>query len=255
MTMLRLPTLALTVALAVLAGCATEPTGESRVFHADGMTGATPAGARPDHVLRYGDYAATQVKPAGTPSMPVAANCLTGCRRAVAVVGLGTFRDDFKPIFDAAAHPQSFLQEGPGGVEAIVLAVDEPSRQAPVWAARWFDVPAVVGGPATFDTTLVGSLESPDGKPLAWRFVVMDAGPQRDAAQAAGWIVDDGGRRVVLKSRGPGAGFDFAMNGQAVGRVELLPSAIVWLKDDLAPDVKLALAGFSSAVLQAPRAK
>ena len=93
---------------------------------------------------------------------------------------------------------------------------------------------------------------------------------QVDLARPVGWAVDDAGQRVVVMHMPPpagvpaivlkmmhgvGAGYRFEADGQLVGSVDLLPPNNVWMRDDLAPDVRMALASLSTTLLLRPQAQ
>lgn len=237
MKMLRPISLALS--LAVLAGCATESAGPGASMHADGMTGmpsASHPGPESSRILRFGDYSTIAVKPMGAP--PV---CVSNCKVDTQRLGVMPFRQDFDRRYFASRDRYSFMQEGPGGVEMLVHTVAQPGRLDAPTATAWF------GDAAAIDAALLGVIEPPDGKGAAWRFVVERA---EGSVGPAGWLVDDRGHRVALKPlAGPRSGFAFELGGQRAGSVDLLPPNVVWIRDDLAPDVRFALAGFSSAML------
>ena len=234
--------------LALLAACATEPTGPSAVVHVDGSTGMTVSG----HV-RFGDFSTGPGNVVATRSTPPAASCLSGCGSAVNV-GIPSFRQDFDRRHAAAARKRVFTQEAPGGLEAVVRTIDQADSLSPQAASLWFGIPASVTAGGAVATRLAGSIEAPAGDRPAWRFVLLQDSAPQDPAKPAGWLVDDASRRILLRPLAlAGGGFRFELDGRVIGSVELQPPGRVWMRDEMAPEVKLALASVASALLLTPR--
>ena len=238
---MKLPRIALSLAaLTLLAACATEP---PSVAHADGSTGMTVTGD-----VRFGDFATGPGNLVATRSTASAASCLSGCGTAVNI-GIPSFLQDFDRRHAAATRKRVFTQEAPGGLEAVVRVVEQPDRLSAQAASLWFGMPAsaIAGNPVT--TRLLREHRIHHGRPagVALRAVA-------DATSPAGWLVDDAGRRIQLTPLAQaGGGYRFELDGRVIGSVELLAPGRVWMRDEMAPEVKLVLAGVSSALLLAPR--
>ena len=234
--------------LALLAACASPPAGPPAVVHVDGSTGMTVSG----HV-RFGDFATGPGNVVATRSATPAASCLSGCGTAVDV-GIPSFRQDFDRRHAAAARKLVFTQEAPGGLEAVVRVVHQADTLPAPSAALWFGMPAAVTAGRAVPTALLGSIEAPAGDRPAWRFVLLQDAARQDATVPAGWLVDDAGRRLLLRPLAlAGGGFQFELDGRVVGSVEFQAPGRVWMRDEMAPEVKLVLASVASALLLVPR--
>jgi len=268
MTPLRLAPFAF--ALAVMAGCASEPTGPGPVVHDNGMTGMSVTGRdglQFNRVIRFGEYRTSVVGLIVSKSMSTGPVCTWSCNQSSSV-HLGPYRKEYEQHYNASQNKYTFQQDGPEAMSAVVHVINQRTSQSRSWTTSWFGLPTAVDDVSMVDTNMLGTIDAPDNSRPGWRFGLIEGSAQQELSQAAGWLVDDGGRRVVLRHRpmppnvptfvarlshGIGPGFDFEMDGQRVGSVDLMPPNVVWMKDGLPPDVRLALAGFSSAVLLRPR--
>ena len=113
----------------------------------------------------------------------------------------------------------------------MVRVIHQPDRLSVPAASLWFGMPASATAGNPVATRLIGSIESPAGDRPAWRFVLL-----QDAASPAGWLVDDGSRRILLMPLAQaGGGFQFELDGRVIGSVELSAPGRVWMRDEVAP--------------------
>lgn len=251
--------------LGLLAACATEPSAPLQVTHLDGSTGMTVSGDRlqSGRVLRFGEFSASQAALVAT-RIPAPATCLAGCNRAIDI-GIGPFRQEFERRYAAAASKSTFTQAAPGGLEAVVRTIDQVERQSSQQAALWFGIPPSAAKDGQVASRLMGSIEAPADDRPAWRFVLLQDDAPHGAGGAVGWLVDDRSRRILIKPKPlpaavpqaatrTGGGYQFELDGRVIGSIDLLPSARVWMRDEMVPEVKLVLASVSSALLVRTRA-
>ena len=270
MTSLR--SLAAAAALAVIAsltGCASEPDAPQHVDGGVRLPATGLDGWQFHRVLRFGDYATSPVDPK-TASLS-AAGCLPDCPRQTTVTSSGAHAPVYRKQFDDAFRSESikvaFDQHGPSAQVAQVRAIYEAQRYSNMKMTEWMGFPTSVKGNAEFVTRFTGVIEPAAPGQLAWHFALFSDDVSDGAATPAGWIVDDNGRRlailpapfpagtpaiVVRMERGVAPGYRFQLDGQVVGSVDVFPGKAVWLRDDLAPDLRFALAGLSSALLLRP---
>ena len=270
-----LRSLAAMAALAFIAsftGCASEPDMPAAPQHVDGGVRLPATGLdgwQFHRVLRFGDYATSPVDPK-TASLS-AAGCLPDCPRQTSVTSSGAHAPIYRKQFDDAFRSESikvaFDQRGPSGQVAQVRAIYEAQRYSNMQMTEWMGFPTSVKGNAEFVTRFTGVIEPATPGQPAWHFALFSDDATADAATPAGWIVDDNGRRlailpapfpagtpsiVVRMARGVTPGYRFQLDGQVIGSVDVFPGKAVWLRDDVAPDLRLPLAGLSSALLLRP---
>jgi hypothetical protein len=272
MTTLRF--LAATAALACAAsftGCASTPSGAAAPQHVDGgvrlpVTGVD--GWQFNRVLRFGDYATSAVGPSkGTIS---ADSCLPDCANQTSFGSPGhlpIYRKQFDDAYRSATAKVAFDQHGPDAQTARVRADYDARRFSDLQMTEWMGFVTSVKGNAQFVTSFTGLIEPAAPGQAAWHFAMTSDDAIDTPATPAGWIVDDNGRRLtILKAPFPAGtpafvvqmahnaspGYRFELDGQVVASVGLFPEKAVWMRDDLAPDVRLALAALSSALLLRP---
>jgi hypothetical protein len=263
MKILRLTTLL--TSLALLAACASEPAGPPPVSHDSGGTRMTVVGKdgwQFNRVLRYGDFSTSPVGPTVTHSTSPA------CCNASRSFSAGPFRQEFETRFNSATSKVAFVQNGPVGLEAQVRAINQSTSHSVDWATTWFGFPTAIGGSDEVRTSLEGTVEPLLADRPIWHFALFQDSTRVDLTKPVGWAVDDAGHRVVVlhmpppagvpaimqkMMHGVGPGFRFEMDGQVVGVVDRLPSNNVWMRDDLAPEVRMALASLSTTLLLQPQ--
>jgi hypothetical protein len=273
MTPLR--SLAAMAALALIAsftGCASEPSAATAPEHVDGGVRLPATGLdgwQFHRVLRFGDYATSPVDP--KMASLSAAGCLPDCPRQTTVTSSGAHAPIYRKQFDDAFKSESikvaFEQHGPSAQVAQVRAIYEAQRYSTLQMTEWMGFPTSLKGNAEFVTRFTGVIEPAAPGQLAWHFALFSDDATDDAATPAGWIVDDNGRRLAIRhapfpagtpaivvrmAHGISPGYRFELDGQVVGSVDVFPGKAVWLRDDLAPDLRFALAGLSSALLLRP---
>jgi hypothetical protein len=263
MKSLRLTTLLASGLL--LASCASEPAGPPPVAHDSGGTRMTVVGKdgwQFNRVLRFGDFSTSPVGPTVTYSHS------PFCCNTSRSFSAGPFRQAFEARFSNATSKVAFVQKGAAGQEAQVRSITQSASHDVDWATTWFGFPTAIGGRDEVRTSLEGTVEPVDGERPIWHFAMFQDSTQVDLAKPVGWAVDDAGHRVVVLHMPPpaglpaivqklmhgvGPGFRFEMDGQLVGAVDQLPPANVWMRDDLAPEVRMALAGLSTTLLLQPQ--
>ena len=250
---------------ALLAACASEPAGPPPVTHDNGGTRMTVVGKdgwQFNRVLRYGDFSTSPVGPTVTTSRS------PFCCNTSRSFSVGPFRQEFEARFSSATSKVAFVQKGASGLEAQVRSINQATSHDVEWATTWFGFPTAIGGRDEVRTSLDGTVEALGADRPTWHFALFQDSTQVDLAKPVGWAVDDAGHRVVILHMPPpagmpvllqklmhgvGPGFRFEMGGQLVGAVDLVPPNNVWMRDDLAPEVRMALAGLSTTLLLQPQ--
>jgi hypothetical protein len=273
MTSLRsLAALATLACMASFTGCASEPSATPAPQHVDGGVRLPVIGVdgwQFNRVLRFGDYATSAVGP--TRSAVAAEGCLPNCVNQTAFGSPGhapIYRQQFDDAFRSATAKVAFDQHGPDAQSAQVRATFEARRYSTVQMTEWMGFPTSVKGDVTFVSNFMGVIEPTTPGQPAWHFALSSDSAVDDAATPAGWIVDDNGRHLDIRhapipagtpafvarmSHGIAPGYRIERDGQLVGRVDVFPDKAVWLRDDLAPDERFALAALSSALFLRPR--
>lgn len=263
--------LALPAFLGLLVGCASGPTSPPAAIHADDglhMPVVGVDGWQFNRVLRFGDYATSPVGP--SQAALSTASCLPDCPARVRVGSPGQvpiYRRQFDTAFTSASSKLEFEQHGADGQSVRVRAIYDAQRRSNLSMTEWMGFPTLRGGvevTASFTGTITPTLVGQPG----WHFALQSNSALDDLQTPAGWAVDDDGHRIVIKhaplpagippivaqlSHGIGKGYRFESEGRMIGGYEQFPSRSVWLRDDLAPDLRLALAGLSSALILQPR--
>jgi hypothetical protein len=266
-----LAAMAAVAGVAALTGCASAPSAVPAPQHVDGgvrlaVTGVD--GWQFNRVLRFGDYATSAVGPTQGTISPD--SCLPNCANQTSFGSPGhvaIYRRQFDDAFRSATAKVAFEQHGPGAQAARVRADYDARRYSDLQMTEWMGFVTSVKGGAEFVTSFTGVVEAPAPGQPAWHFAMTSDDAVDTPATPAGWIVDDNGRRLTIRqapfpagtptfvvqmSHGASPGYRFELDGQVVGSVALFPDKAVWLRDELAPDVRLALAALSSALLLRP---
>lgn len=267
-----LAALAAVAFLASLAGCASESAAPAVPQHVDGglrMPASGLDGWQFHRVLRFGDYATSPVDPKA--SGLSADGCLPDCPVRTTVGDapghVPIYRKQFDDAFRSATVKVEFDQHGPAAQRAPVRALYEARRYSNVQMTEWMGFATSVKGQVEFITSFTGVIDPPAPGQTAWHFAVSSDDAVDTTATPAGWIADDNGRRLAIRhapfpagtpqfvvrlAHGVSPGYRFELDGQVVGSVDMFPDKAVWLRDDLAPDLRFALASLSSALLLRP---
>jgi hypothetical protein len=234
------------------------------VVHADGSTRMGVAGLQgwmPGRSVRYGEFSTGALARSMVREQVV--RCPDGCM----TVDAGAVRRQFDSEARSSTGALSFMQFGPQGQSAEVHATLSTQSHEAGWATTLFGV-QVGGGRETSTSEFTGLVETPDGSRPTWRFALLQDSGTDGIDRPAGWAADEAGHRIVLRhmpppagtpaivlkmARGMGPGLLFELDGRVVGGVDRSAQE-VWLRDDLAPDLRLALAGMATAVLLRPMA-
>jgi len=269
---LSLTALVAVACLVSLAGCASEPAARAAPQHVDGgmrMAASGLDGWQFHRVLRFGDYATSPVAPKA--SGLSADGCLPDCRGGSTVGDahghVPIYRRQFDDAFRSATVKVEFDQHGPAAQSAPVRAVYEARRYSNVQMTEWMGFPTSVKGQVEFVTRFTGVIDPLAPGRTAWHFALFSDDAVDTAATPAGWIADDSGRRLAIRhapfpagtpqlvvrmAHGVSPGYRFELDGQVVGSVDVFFEKAVWLRDDLAPDLRFALASLSSALFLQP---
>ena len=273
--MIFLRSLAVLVAIACVAsltGCASEPAAPPAPQHVDGgmrMAASGLDGWQFHRVLRFGDYATSPVTPKA--SGLSADGCMPDCPDRTTVGDapghVPIYRKQFDDAFRSATVKVEFDQHGPAAQMAPVRALYEARRYSNVQMTEWMGFPTSVKGQVEFITSFTGVIDPVPPGQTAWHFALFSDDAVGTTATPAGWIADDTGRRLAIRhapfpagtpaivvrmAHGISPGYRFELDGQMVGSVDVFPDKAVWLRDDLAPDLRFALASLSSALLLRP---
>ena len=270
----RLRSLAATAALACLAaftGCASDPAAAPAPQHVDGGTRLPVTGVdgwQFNRVLRFGDYATSAVGP--TQGSISADSCLPDCANQTSFGNPGhvaIYRKQFDDAYRSATAKVAFDQHGPGAQSARVRADYDARRFSDLQMTEWMGFVTSVKGSAQFVTSFTGVVEPAAPGQAAWHFAMTSDDVVDTPATPAGWIVDDNGHRLTIlhapfpagtpaivarMAHGVAPGYRFELDGQVVASMDVFPDKAVWMRDDLAPDVRLALAALSSALFLRP---
>ncbi len=209
--------------------------------------------------IRFGDYRSTPVGAARIRTRTHA--CPTGCPR----VDLGLYQARFDEALSQSKSALDFKLLAPGGVQARLQAVGEMDQQRREWVTRWMGLPAVLESELARSISFVGTVEPDSPGYSAWRFVVWESAGGIAPGSRHGWAEDGQGRRITLQSLDrwhgdraavpnpalPGLhlGYAFVMDGRAIAAVETVGDGVLWMHDGLSPDLRLAVASLSSALL------
>jgi hypothetical protein len=270
-TMTSARTLVLAACLGLLAACASEPASPPPPVPADGgmrMPVVGVDGWQFSRVLRFGDYATSKVG-SSRPGLSTQ-SCLPDCPAVVTVGSTGhtpLYRRQFDTAFTSAASKLEFEQHAADGQSASVRAIYEAQRRSNLSMTEWMGFP-IVHGSAEVTASFSGTVTPAAAGRSGWHFVLQSDSAVDDLQTPAGWAVDDDGHRLVIRhaplpagypsfvaklSHGIGPGYRFESEGQLIASYDEFPSRSVWMRDGLAPDLRLALAGLSSALMLQPR--
>lgn len=182
--------------------------------------------------LRFGEFSTSEVK-SSWPTMT---------------------RVNFILKFERAHQKLSFTQYGPGERTAQVMAVGR---------FRNTEVSLLNGHlnySPDYQNAFTGTVVLPDGGPV-WDFLVDDPEggtfkPVNGTARA-----QDGSQQLTIEPvrRMEGMakiapaldnyGFEFRLNGRAIGAVSVVNNGRVWMRQDVSPELQLVMASISSALL------
>jgi hypothetical protein len=260
--------LAAIVSITSITGCASEPVAPRHVDGGMRMPASGLDGWQFHRVLRFGDYATSPVDPKAT---DLAHDCMPDCPNKTSIGSPGhvpIYRKQFDDAFRSATIKVEFDQHGPDAQMAPVRALYEGRRYSNVQMTEWMGFPTSIKGKVELVTSFTGVIDPLSAGQSAWHFALLSDNTTDAATAPAGWLVDDSGRRVVIRhapfpagtpafmvraTHGAGPGFRFELDGQLVGSVDMIPSKAVWLRDDLPSDLRFALAGLSSALFLQPK--
>lgn len=249
-------TLSLSLALA-LPALAAKP---GEVLPPDALATVAPLAASgrqgwlPGRELRFGGYATRELK---TRSQTQTTACPDGCSKA----NLGIYKERFDEAFSTSKSQLRYVLVGPAGDVAEVQLTSQLDQQRREWMTRWFGLPKDFGLDITRQISVIGTVQPAGDGQAGWRFALRD---DERGGLLQGWAEDDTGRRLallplqnlagrdgdsVLRLPGMALGYAFELDGRVLAAVATLGAGTVWLSPDLAPDLRLAMAGLASALL------
>jgi hypothetical protein len=111
-----------------------------------------------------------------------------------------------------------------------------------------------------YKNTFAGTIIPLDVTGNYWDFIIYNMESRMSDNKLCGNAKDSNGNEIIVKGvdriEGQGSwmqmefiGFEFFMNGQSIGAVSTLNDGRVWIKDDVKPDIKLAISSLSTALL------
>lgn len=142
----------------------------------------------------------------------------------------------------------------------------QDSLQADIYAVGKFEkneLPLLKGFMNYFlnyKNTFAGTIIPFDVTGNYWDFIIYNMESRQSDNKICGNAKDNIGNEIIIKGvdqiEGQGSwmqmeyiGFEFFLNGQSIGAVSCLNDGRVWMKDDLRPDIKLAVSSLSTALL------
>jgi len=183
-------------------------------------------------------------------------------------IEIGVYAWRVEQGFRTAKQQLRFTQRGPAQAEALVLALYELNEQESRLLVRVMAVEVQTTTRQTPRAAFAGTVQPTQPDEQGWRFSISfpdqlqtqvpdsgfiqsDAGQRITIRHLSGWEGQQRGNQLALKMGLP-MGFAFELAGVTVGAVSTLGDGQVWLRNDLAPSLRLALASLSSAVLARP---
>jgi len=249
-----------------MAGCSVKPLrlqvpeGLAQSSTALSVTGRS--GWRPDRQsLRFGDFS---TGPRQNKHQVSAARCEPGCTG----IEVGVYAWRVEDRLRTVKQKLSFTQRGPAQAEALVLALYELNEQESRLLLRVMAVEVQTTTRQTRRAAFAGSVQPTQPAEQGWRFAIWfpdqlqaeapdigfmqsDAGQRITIRHLSGWEGQPRGNQFALKMGLP-MGFAFELDGVTVGAVSTFGDGQVWLRNDLAPSVRLALASLCSVLLARP---
>ncbi len=185
-----------------------------------------------NQVIRYGDYTTSKVKRGWTRSSDI----------------------KFVVRFQKAQNKLSFTQMTPDNQQAEVLAVGKFQNNELELLNGFMSISL------KYENTFAGTILPNDKTFAVWDFIIHnpDASMPRDID--LGLARNDAGDEILIrgvkKLEGQGKwaqfdnlGFEFIHNGQSIGAVSTLNNGQVWMKNDVSPQLKLAVSSISTSLL------
>jgi len=186
-----------------------------------------------NQVIKFGDYSTSKVKRGWTSKYDVA----------------------FYFRFQGAKEKLSFTQFTPDGNQAEILAVSKFHNEEVELIKGW------LSAPIASENTFAGSIIPTDNKDKAWDFILYnpEASFKKNNSEC-GVIKDKIGNAIVIKAikklegqknwiQIDNYGFEFAYMGEPIAAVSTMNKGKVWIKNDLAPDLKLVVSSVSTSIL------
>ncbi len=156
--------------------------------------------------------------------------------------------------FQKAEQKMSFVQNTPDNISADVLAVSN-FKNNEIDLLRGFLTYSV-----NFESSFVGTVIPSDNSKSAWEFIIHNPDGSRPKNADCGVARDKSGRelliRAVKKVEGQGNwsqinnyGFEFLEKGKSIGAISNINRGKVWIKNDIAPDLKLVVSSIATSLL------
>ena len=185
-----------------------------------------------NQVIRYGDYFSSKVKRGWTTKVEI----------------------PFVVKFKTASEKLSFTQYTPDSLQADIYAVGKfENNELPL--LRGF-----LNYSLNYKNTFAGTIIPFDATGNYWDFIIYNMESRLSDDRVCGSAKDSKGNEIIVKGvdriEGQGGwmqmeyiGFEFFLNGQSIGAVSCLNDGRVWMRDDIRPDIKLAVSSISTALL------
>lgn len=184
-----------------------------------------------NQVLRYGQYTTSEVKRGWTRSSEI----------------------NFVLRFQRASQKLSFVQYGPGELSAEVFTVGEFKNNEIDLLDNFLSYSV------KYKNTYAGTIVLPNDA-NEWEFVVNNPEASDPDEAELGSVRDKQGRIISIRGvkefdgrkvwgRYQNYGFEFSMQGRALGAVSIINAGMVWLHPDLDAELRIVTASLASALL------
>ena len=185
-----------------------------------------------NQVLSFGDYRTSPIKRGWTQGYQI----------------------QFVARFQKAKQKLSFTQQGPGGRQAEVLAVGQFENTE-------FDLlKGFLSYSTSYRNSFAGSIVPREGQGGSWEFVIHNPESSLPRDADTGMAQDSRGRKLLIRGvkkvegqanwvQLDNFGFEFLLDGRAVGAVSTINSGRVWMRHDLDPELKQVVAALSTSLL------
>ena len=185
-----------------------------------------------NQVITYGDYSTSKIKRGWTSKLEI----------------------PFVIKFKSANEKLSFTQFTPDKEQADVYAIGKfENNELPL-------LKGFLNYSLNYKNTFAGTIIPLDVSGNYWDFLIYNMESRLSDNMICGSAKDTKGNEIIIKgvNKTEGQanwmqmefiGFEFFMNGQSIGAVSCLNDGRFWIKDDLNPDIKLAISCISTSLL------
>ncbi len=185
-----------------------------------------------NQVISYGDYSTSKIKRGWTTKVEI----------------------PFVVKFKNAHEKLSFTQYTAEKLQADVYAIGKfENSELPL--LRGF-----LNYSLDYKNTFAGTIIPFDVSGNYWDFIIYNMESRMSDNKVCGNAKDQNGNEILIRGvnqvEGQAnwmqmefIGFEFFLNGQSVGAVSCLNDGRVWMRDDISPEIKLAVSSMSTALL------